>query len=95
LWLKTKAVELIIRNKSTQNWKKILLHIILFVKSYGWPGLCGTNSSKQFQFVFCCTKCYRFSHFCTNIIGNFLPSPYLFSEFIYFNPVINDNFLNN
>jgi hypothetical protein len=22
LWLKTKAVELIIRNKSTQNWKK-------------------------------------------------------------------------
>jgi hypothetical protein len=35
LWLKTKAVELIIRNKSTQNWKKILLHIILIFEKLG------------------------------------------------------------
>ena len=61
----------------------------------GRPGLNGTNFSKNFQFVFCYTKLNGFSIFCTNITGNFFLSSYIFSEFIYVNPVINHNFFND
>ena len=44
------------------------------------PWLYEKNSSNNFQFVFCCTKLKGFSLFCPNIIGNFLPSSYLFFQ---------------
>ena len=50
------------------------------------PWLYEKNSSKNFQFVFCCTKLKGFSLFCPNIIGNFLPSSYLFFRIHLFQP---------
>ena len=71
------------------------IHLDHALVTRGDRGYVGQILKNIFKLYFVVQNLTNFPFFGTNIIGNFLPSSYLFSEFIYFNPVFNYKFLND